>query len=88
MLRPAQRITRGRLAQMNMKALGLPARCVDGIWCCAPLLQLPKAQAPLALAKFRRVLRPGGMLILSVQQGDFEGPRYSERDGVTPTNVT
>src|SRR5258708_20970498 len=83
MLKQARRITRGRLAQMNMKALGLRVSCVDGIWCCAALLHLPKAQAPLALAEFRRLLRPGGMLILSVQQGVFEGPRFSERDGVT-----
>ncbi len=83
MLRQAQRITLGRLAQMNMKALGLPAGCLDGVWCCAALLHLPKAQAPLALAEFRRVLRAGGMLIVSVQQGRFEGPRYSDRNGVT-----
>ena len=83
MLKQAQRITRGRLAQMNMKALGIQAGCADGIWCCAALLHLPKAEAPMALTAFRRMLRAGGMLILSVQQGSFEGPRYSERVDVT-----
>jgi len=83
MLKQAQRVTHGRLAQMNMKALGLPAGCLAGVWCCAALLHLPKAQAPLALAEFRRLLRPGGLLIVSVQQGIFEGPRYSARDGLT-----
>ena len=83
MLKQAQRITRGRLAQMNMKALGVRDGCVDGIWCCAALLHLPKAQAPAAMSEFRRILQPGGMLIVSVQQGSFEGPRYSEREGVT-----
>ena len=61
MLKQAQRITQGRLAQMNMKALGIPDGSVDGVWCCAALLHLPKSQAPLALAEFRRILRRGEM---------------------------
>ena len=83
MLKQAQRVTQGRLAQMNMKALGIPDRGLDGVWCCAALLHLPKSQAPLALAEFRRILRRGGMLIVSVQEGSYEGPRFSEREGVT-----
>jgi ubiquinone/menaquinone biosynthesis C-methylase UbiE len=83
MLKQAQRITHGRLAQVNMKALGLQDDCAGGIWCCAALLHLPKAEAPLALTEFRRLLRAGGMLIISVQEGSFEGQRYSEREAVT-----
>lgn len=42
---------------------------VDGVWCCAALLHLPRADAPHTLRGFFRVLRPGGALYLSVKIG-------------------
>jgi ubiquinone/menaquinone biosynthesis C-methylase UbiE len=83
MLKRAQQITRGRLAEMNMKKLGIRDSCADGIWCNAALLHLPKVQAPLALAEFRRILHSGGMLIVTVQQGIYEGVRYGKNNAWT-----
>ena len=80
MLRQAKTITRGNLVQMDMRHPALPSACFDGIWCCASLLHLPKAQAATALVEFRRIIRAEGMLILSIQAGDSEGWVWSERD--------
>lgn len=60
------------LAQMDMRQTGFAAGAFAAIWCNAALLHLPKAEAPLALGEMRRVLAPGGLLDLSVQQGRGE----------------
>ncbi len=80
MLAQARQITRGPLAQMDLRRLGLRDGCFSGVWCAASLLHLPKAEAPGALRELHRVLRPGGLLHLSIQEG--EGERWeSNPDG-------
>ncbi len=59
----------GSLLLMDMRHLGFREGQFQGVWCCASLLHLPKSEAPLALIEVRRVLLPGGVLFLSVQQG-------------------
>lgn len=61
------------LSQMNMLHLGLRARFFDGVWCNAALLHLPKETAPRALVEFQRVLVPGGIFFVAVQEGTSEG---------------
>jgi len=62
----------GGVAQMDMRALAFPMGSFDLVWCIASLLHLPKRDAPVALAEMRRVLRPGGVLALSLQEGSGE----------------
>lgn len=57
--------------QADMRHLPL-ACCADGLWCCAALLHLPRADVPAALQGFHRVLHPGGVLYLSVKLGEGE----------------
>lgn len=57
------------LARMDMRRLALAAGSFDGVWCCAALLHVPRAEAGRTLAGFRRVLRPGGALHVSVKCG-------------------
>ncbi len=73
MLSQAHTQVNGPLLLMDMRHLGLRNRQFQGVWCCASLLHLPKSEAPLALIEMRRVLVPGGVLFLSVQQGSGEG---------------
>jgi SAM-dependent methyltransferase len=66
------------VARMDMRALAVDTDAVDGLWACASFLHVPREDAPGTLAEFRRVLRPGGPLQLSVKHGhgEFESSVY------------
>jgi ubiquinone/menaquinone biosynthesis C-methylase UbiE len=72
MLAYARQQVRGGLAVMNMCHLGFRDAHFEGAWSCASLLHVPKQEAPTALQDIQRVLKPGGMLILSIQEGNTE----------------
>lgn len=57
--------------QADMRHLPVGQR-VDGIWASASLLHLQREDLLPALQEFRRVLKPGGVLYLSVKVGDGE----------------
>ena len=61
------------LVQADMRALPLSDGSVDGVWCQAAFLHIPKSDAATVLGEFVRVLRPRGLLYLAVQHGDGEG---------------
>jgi SAM-dependent methyltransferase len=67
-------------ARMDMRSLGFAADAFDGLWACASFLHVPREDAPATLREFRRVLRPDGVLLLSVKEGDGEkeGDSYDE----------
>ncbi|WP_458206333.1 class I SAM-dependent methyltransferase [Haladaptatus sp. NG-SE-30] len=69
-------------ARMDMRQTGLESDSFDGLWACASFLHVPRNDAPDTLAEFRRVLRPGGRVHLSVKRGDGErdGTTYDEDD--------
>ncbi len=51
----------------------------DGIWCCASLLHVPKAEFADTIARLYRALKPGGVIYLSFKYGAGErvsGGRY------------
>lgn len=67
----------------DLRRLPLPDGVLDGLWCIAVLLHIPRELVPGALAEFRRVLRPGGHAVITVAEGDGEGwERYPFQDGV------
>jgi SAM-dependent methyltransferase len=72
MLAQARLRASGPLVQMDMRHLAFQTGVFQGIWCNAALLHLPKREAPAALAEIHRVLTPGGMLSLSIQEGAEE----------------
>lgn len=72
MLSYAREQIQGSLAAMNMRYFGFRDGCFDGAWCCASFLHIPKNEAPFVLKEIHRVLKPDGMLILSVQKGNSE----------------
>lgn len=73
MLSFARKEVHGDLASMNMRYLAFCNACFEGAWCCASLLHLPKTEAIHTLQEIRRVLKSGGMLVLSIQKGHGEG---------------
>ena len=62
----------GDFVQADMRLLPF-VETFDGIWSSASLLHLPRSETPIALHNFARVLKPGGLLYLSVKLGDGEG---------------
>jgi SAM-dependent methyltransferase len=73
MLRQARTRVRGRLVRADVRVLPFPDDSFDAVWCMAVLLHLPKADAPAALVELRRVLRPGGLLAVTLKRGRGEG---------------
>jgi SAM-dependent methyltransferase len=73
MLAQARMQARGPLVQADLRRLPLADGRIHGVWCNAALLHLPKAEAPPALAGLRRLLVPGGALLLTLQVGEGEG---------------
>ncbi|WP_158057423.1 class I SAM-dependent methyltransferase [Halorussus halophilus] len=67
-------------ARMDMRQLALAENTIDGLWACASFLHVPREDAAETLAGFRRVVRPGGVVYLSVARGDgeTEGESYDE----------
>ncbi|WP_137287163.1 class I SAM-dependent methyltransferase [Halorussus salinisoli] len=67
-------------ARMDMRSLGFADDAFDGLWACASFLHVPREDAPATLGEFRRVVRPGGVVFLSVKAGDgeTEGDTYDD----------
>lgn len=61
------------VAQADMRALPIRTGALDGVWCSAALLHIPRAMVPGVLEEFHRVLRPGGRLGLTIAEGEGEG---------------
>lgn len=81
MLAQARLRAQGGQVQTDMRRLPFQTGCFQGVWCCAALLHLPKADVPHALAEVHRALAPEGTLFLSVQEGMGEGWERSTRYG-------
>ena len=54
----------------SMTELPLPDACVGGLCAWYSIIHVPDAQLPDVFAGFRRVLAPGGVLLLAFQIGD------------------
>jgi ubiquinone/menaquinone biosynthesis C-methylase UbiE len=69
MLRTGAREFPGARVQGDARRLPLATASVDGAWAKASLLHLERDDAIRALAEVRRVLRPHGVLFISVKAG-------------------
>jgi SAM-dependent methyltransferase len=56
--------------QVDMRELPLGKTAVSGLWLCASLLHLPESDVGPTLQKFAQLLKPDGVLYLSVKMGD------------------
>ena len=81
------------LCEYTRQRVGCETRCMlfdeldytdefDGIWACASLLHVPKAELPGILRRIRRALKKGGVFYASFKYGDTEreknGRRFSD----------
>lgn len=62
------------LLQSDAARLPIGSRSVDRVACFNSLHCMPRALHPLALAEFRRVLKPGGQLLGTTLVADPSGP--------------
>ncbi len=58
---------------MAMEAMGFRDASFDGILAYYSILYTPKADLPALLGELRRVLKPGGKLLVVVKEGEGEG---------------
>lgn len=63
---------RAKFLKMDMRKLTFPEETFDGIWACASFLHVPKEDARQTLLGFRRVLKTGSLLYISVKEGKDE----------------
>ncbi|WP_293457458.1 class I SAM-dependent methyltransferase [Phenylobacterium sp.] len=56
----------------------------DGIWTCASLLHVPRAELPAVLTRLRRALKPGGAWFISFKYGvrdrEVGGRHFTDMD--------
>ena len=81
MLEQAAAHVQSPLLQMDMRDLAFRTNTFFAVWCIAALLHLPKREASQAIAEIGRVLIPGGLLCLSIQEGQGEVWEASEAYG-------
>jgi ADP-ribose pyrophosphatase YjhB (NUDIX family) len=71
MLAEGRRRGVGPLMRADMRVLPFADSSFDGLWCCASLLHVPRAQVPAVLGEYRRVLGHG-YLFMAVKRGEGE----------------
>jgi SAM-dependent methyltransferase len=64
-----------------MTALDLPDATLGGLLALYSVIHVPDERLPAVFAEFRRVLVPGGYVLLAFQVGDGERLRMTERFG-------
>lgn len=71
----------GSFCRGDARHLPFATDSFDGVWACASLHHVPKAEVVDALAECRRVLTPDGAFFCSVKRGDGEGLEPDEDHG-------
>lgn len=58
--------------KQDIRKLKFAANFFDGIWACASVLHLKREEIPEAFKQFYKLLKPNGILFISVKRGDGE----------------
>jgi ubiquinone/menaquinone biosynthesis C-methylase UbiE len=83
MLKNAQRFvtSNAQFIQFDMRCIDqiLLEDSMDGVWACASLLHVPKAELPALLNSLWKILKPGGIFYVSVKEGTREKLEIDDR---------
>ena len=71
MVRIASEVTRQPATQMRFEGMKFVEE-FDGVWACASLLHVARAELPAVLDRVARSMRAGGVLHISVKHGEHE----------------
>lgn len=63
------RVPQARFSKQDFRRLRFLKQSFDGIWACASLLHLHRAEVPQVLENFFHLLKPGGILFVMVKEG-------------------
>jgi ubiquinone/menaquinone biosynthesis C-methylase UbiE len=69
-LRQAKQKSNVPLLRVNMKNLPLSSNGYDGIWCCVSFVHVQREEAMEPIQEMYRILKPDGLLFISVIEGD------------------
>ncbi|HLC59525.1 MAG TPA: class I SAM-dependent methyltransferase [archaeon] len=72
MINEAKKRVYAEVLHMDMRRMLFEDEMFDGIWSCASFLHIPKSESMQTLQEFRRVLKPKGLLYISVREGTGE----------------
>jgi ubiquinone/menaquinone biosynthesis C-methylase UbiE len=71
----SDRVPAARLLQAEMTSIPLRDGSVDGITAYHAVFHVPREDHPAVYREFARVLRPGGLALLTVSEGAYESTR-------------
>jgi len=66
----------GLLVKADMRSLPFADECIHGLWACQCVTHIPKSELNVVLNEFFRMLKPKGVVFISVNFG--YGERYEE----------
>jgi len=69
------------IARADMRALPVASASFDGLTAFFSLVHIPKAEVPRVLQEFRRVLRRGGTMLVSVRRGQSDDEKAKNWTG-------
>jgi ubiquinone/menaquinone biosynthesis C-methylase UbiE/diadenosine tetraphosphate (Ap4A) HIT family hydrolase len=69
-LEARRRVPGSIFRQMDARQLSYPKDTFSGIWTCAVLLHMPDKEIRYTLSEIWRVLKPAGILAMTVQEGE------------------
>jgi len=64
-----KKVPKAKFIKMNLLKLKFPKDCFDAIWAHAVLLHIKRKDIPKVLKDFYRILKPGGVLHITVKKG-------------------
>lgn len=67
-----KRVPKASFLKQDLRMLDFPLSSFDGIWACASLHHLKRDEVPNVLQRFNQLLKSGGILFISVKEGNGE----------------